>query len=132
MRSSILCILSAVLVVGAVHASVGWGTSEPETWILRVTGAGSQDRVPFEGALVAVNTAETYRRISGRTPYEVQITATALHGLLRSKSDTERLKVEVLKVEGDTERQLSWVTGSVVVVEQDNDMGRSMVKGIPR
>jgi hypothetical protein len=129
MRSSIVTLLVLAIALGCVPLSLGAGADQVQTLVLRVTATDSNGRVPFEGTIVAAASPASYRRISGRTPYEVTVTTTALHGVLRSKSPDARLKVQLLSVEDGTERQLSWVAGSVVVLGQDNELGQSFVKG---
>lgn len=130
MRASVLSVVVfAAIVLGSVGVSLATGTGQTQTLILRVTAPDSTRPVSFEGTIVVAEASQPYREIAARTPYEIKVTTTSLHGVLHSKSSDAKLRVQVLEVEGDTVRQLSWVAGSVVALGQDNVLGLSFVNG---
>ena len=125
---ALVAVASAVVAIGAIFAGVP--SNQAKTLVLRVSSVDSEQRVRFEGAVVAMDTSAPYRSLKGATPYEIRVTTTGLHALLHSRSEQELLKVEVFEVGAQGEQRVSWIAGSAIVVEQDYQGKRSMVKSV--
>jgi len=121
--------LCCVILVGATRSKKRFSTSD--TVVFRVTSATPGQESRFEGTVAYSTTPPEYRHINGSTPFELELPSTSsLGAIVKAERDDVKLGVQLIQRGEVPKVKLSWASGRVVVVNFDQESGRSTVTGM--
>jgi|SoiMethySBSTD1v2_1073268.scaffolds.fasta_scaffold69360_6 hypothetical protein len=127
MRIAILVL--ALVCVSLAAAGPEPAATSPPMLTLRVTSATPGQESAFEGTLAYAAPVSEYRRIKGKTPFELKIPDSYRIGaILKADRDDVRLGIQLL--DADAKVRASWNSGRIVIMNVDKNTGQTEFAGL--